>query len=122
MPFKKRYFRHRLVALTFIENNYPDTKIQVNHIDGDKSNNVLSNLEWMTPSENDLHAFKTGLKKIVNKKMVKITFLNGESKIFNSNTEASEYLGFKSVGGVTLAIQRGGWVKGDMKGINICNI
>lgn len=51
---------HRLVATSFIEN--PDMKPEVNHIDGDKSNPRLSNLEWVTPHENRDHAWKTGLR------------------------------------------------------------
>lgn len=51
---------HRLVALQFIPN--PDNKAEVNHIDGDKSNNHVSNLEWSTSSENKKHALQTGLK------------------------------------------------------------
>ena len=51
---------HRLVAKAFIPN--PLNKSEVNHKDGDKSNNKVSNLEWMTSSENKIHARDTGLK------------------------------------------------------------
>jgi hypothetical protein len=54
-------FIHRLIAITFIEN--PLNKEQVNHIDGNKLNNHISNLEWITPSENILHAIKNNLIK-----------------------------------------------------------
>lgn len=49
----------RVVAMAFIPNpgNYP----QVNHIDGDRSNNCTGNLEWCTASENNYHAYATGL-------------------------------------------------------------
>lgn len=58
---KKFCLIHRLVALAFIPN--PENKKEVNHIDGNKLNNHISNLEWVTSSENSKHALATGLDK-----------------------------------------------------------
>lgn len=52
---------HRLVAETWIDN--PNHYPEVNHINGDKTDNRVENLEWVTHSENMRHAYRTGLNK-----------------------------------------------------------
>lgn len=56
----RKHSVHRLVALHFIEN--PEDKPEVNHKDGNKAHNDMSNLEWATEGENATHAYATGLK------------------------------------------------------------
>lgn len=57
--YPARYI-HRLVAQAFIPN--PENKYSVNHIDGNRLNNNVENLEWATGTEQNNHAFATGLK------------------------------------------------------------
>ena len=74
----KRFTRkvHRLVAQTFIPNL--NNKLEVNHINGIKTDNNMENLEWCTRSENEKHAHKIGLKTSPGKN--KFGKLNGNAK------------------------------------------
>ena len=58
---------HRMLGEAFLPNDDPLNKTTINHIDGNKTNNDLSNLEWATPSENLKHAYDTGLKVVTEK-------------------------------------------------------
>jgi len=68
---KKDYLVHRLVAELFVNNPDPKTKVQVNHIDMDKTNFNSSNLEWTTGSENMLHKNATNKKKLLENNPIK---------------------------------------------------
>lgn len=89
---------HRLVATTFIDNL--ENKPEVNHKDGNKLNNYVNNLEWVTGLENIHHAFDTGLTKktpLNNPKSIKVSQydLDGNFiKTFPSTKEVERQLGF----------------------------
>jgi formyltetrahydrofolate synthetase len=59
MGIRKNRSIHRIMCETFLLN--PENKAHVNHIDGNKLNNILTNLEWATEKENSQHAVDTGL-------------------------------------------------------------
>ena len=80
---------HRLVMDAFYDGDH--SNLDVNHIDGNKTNNNLENLEFCTRSENVRHAFKTGLKNSNHKKRKVIILETGET--FDSITECALYLG-----------------------------
>jgi hypothetical protein len=89
---------HRLVALNFIPN--PESKPQINHKDGNKLNNKVGNLEWVTHQENMQHAFATELNrgrigienakaKITEKEVIQIRELSAGGK--NGNEIAAVF-------------------------------
>lgn len=84
---------HRLVAIAFVKN--PHNKPQVNHIDGDKLNNDISNLEFVTNEENRRHALETGLKKEMNYGVAQYDLEGKLLNIFHTASEALEHLGIK---------------------------
>ncbi|MGL4998098.1 MAG: HNH endonuclease signature motif containing protein [Cetobacterium sp.] len=67
-PYKKRYFIHRLVALYFVDGFAED--LQINHKDGDKTNNNCANLEWVTQSQNEQHKQKFLNPRVTNKEVI----------------------------------------------------
>lgn len=70
---------HRLVYQTFV--GQIPKKMEINHVDGNKSNNKLENLELVTSSENKLHAFRTGLKSLIGEKHNNLK-LNNKSVLY----------------------------------------
>lgn len=77
-----RQFVHRLVWLAFC--GQPPPGMQINHIDGDKLNNRLTNLECVTPRENVLHAIRTGLVPPVIAQSVKSQICEDASRLIST--------------------------------------
>lgn len=76
---KQKFFLiHRLVAKYFLEEI--ESKAYVNHKDGDTHNNNVNNLEWVTQSENQLHAYKTGLQKLTPEQVERLRGFAGDKK------------------------------------------
>lgn len=83
----KGYKIHRLVAEAFI-GPQPDPTYQIDHIDGNKANNHVSNLEWVTPKENTNRAIKNGQRKPYTEKRRKA--IGEKLKMHWQNTEYRE--------------------------------
>lgn len=91
---KRTYLVHRLVAITFINN--PDNLPVVNHIDGNKQNNAVNNLEWVTQSYNVKHAVKIGLVECQCKIRRNVIITNDdETKTFKTMKDCAAFFGFK---------------------------
>ena len=82
---RKDYFIHRLVAMAFLE--HPEGYDEVNHIDGNKTNNSIENLEWSNRSLNNIHAYENNLHVPAYKPCVV------DNVHYNSQSEAAIALG-----------------------------
>lgn len=103
---KKTKYMHHLLLSTFKPEDYAKVtkhsginelhgvRYVVNHIDGNKQNNDLSNLEVITQSENGLHAIRNNLVSNASKVMIKFHNENGLVRSFDSMIEASKYMGY----------------------------
>lgn len=104
----KLMFVHRLVASIYLSN--PKGYKEVNHIDGDKTNNSVSNLEWCSRRDNIMHAHNTGLVK-TRTPVVAINVHNGRKFTFSGQHEAARQMGLNQ-GNINHALKRGGTTGG----------
>jgi hypothetical protein len=90
---KKRFqlYAHRVVAEAFVQGR-TEERNQVNHIDMCKSNNIYTNLEWVTQQENAEKAIAMGSKCFIKRRVVGIDAF-GQKKEFNSINAASKFTG-----------------------------
>lgn len=86
----KRYYVHRLMAITYIPN--PEGKPTVNHINGVKDDNRIENLEWLSIRENNDHAYNSGITKHRVRAIVRIDLESNEEKRYISCHEATRDL------------------------------
>jgi len=106
---RRRYKVHREVAKAFIPN--PDNLPQVNHINGDKTDNSVNNLEWVTNRDNAKHALNSGLwanvtaasartNELRKTKIYSIDIITGERRDFESISEAERFFNSRYISDV----------------------
>lgn len=114
----KNWFVHRLVALAFVFNPEPAIRKQVNHIDGNKSNNMASNLEWVTSKQNIDHAIKNGLRnqealnRHISKVKTRMIFCDDTDSVYYGADDASKRLGVSMSNVTKSCSQRNRWSGG----------
>ena len=85
----KKFMVHRLVAMAFIENDSPESKTQVDHINCDRTNNNVDNLRWVTPKENTIHSIDSGLRNVFT--YVLINHTTNETLTFDRVSKLCKY-------------------------------
>lgn len=87
---------HRLVAEAFIKN--PNNKLTVNHIDSNKQNNMVDNLEWATQKENIMHCIKKGIKSTMCKSQYCSNSKVTKDKILAAIEYRNQNMTYKKIG------------------------
>ena len=113
--FDKYLSCHRAVAQAFIPN--PDNKPQINHIDLNKQNNKVNNLEWCTNKENQKHSWQNGSRNVqkmieaTSKKTIQYDLKMNKIATFKSSSEASRITGISQTG-ISQCCRTNGTIRG----------
>lgn len=96
--YRKRYFVHRLVALSFVEGYFEGAV--VNHIDMNRKNNRYDNLEWVTQSQNQKKAIaiRGKTRGMFSCKPYHIVYPDGMIKVFKNLKECADFVGYSKNG------------------------